>query len=90
MGATLSGTVEIRDDDVLIGVSSAGDVVGEMAFLLESPRSLDVYAATEDVSVLSLSEAVIKEIIQEDSKAAARLLLNLSKMLCYKLLGTGA
>ncbi len=61
-----------------------------MAFLLENPRSLDVYAATEDVSVLSLSEAVIKEIIQEDSKAAARLLLNVSKMLCYKLLGTGA
>ncbi|MCH7645759.1 MAG: cyclic nucleotide-binding domain-containing protein [Nitrospinae bacterium] len=90
MFVVLSGTLEIRDGDVLVGVSSAGDIVGEMAFLLESPRSMDVYAATEDVSVLSLSEAVIKEITQEDPKAAARLLLHVSKMLCYKLLGAGA
>ena len=90
MFVVLSGTLEIRDGDVLVGVSSAGDIVGEMAFLLESPRSMDVYAATADVSVLSLSEAVIKEITQEDPKAAARLLLNVSKMLCYKLLRTNA
>ncbi len=40
--------------------------------------------------MLSLSEAVIKEITRDDPKAAARLLLNVSKMLCYKLLRTGA
>ncbi len=89
MFVVLSGTLEVRNGDAVVGLASAGDIVGEMAFLLESPRSLDVYAATEDVRVLSLSESVLKKIIAEDSEAAATLLFNLSKMLCYKLLQAG-
>ncbi len=77
--------MEIRDGERLVGVSGAGDIIGEVAFLLESPRSMDVYAATDDARVLSLSERTIKKIIDDDSEAAARLLLNVAKMLCYKL-----
>ena len=85
MYVVLSGTLEIRDGERLVGVSGAGDIIGEVAFLLESQRSMDVYAATDDTRVLSLSERTIKKIIDEDSEAAARLLLNVAKMLCYKL-----
>ena len=87
MFVVLSGILEVRDGDEIVTLAGAGDIVGEMAFLLESSRSMDVYAATDDVRILSLSESVIKKMIQHDSEAAAALLLNVSKMLCYKLLG---
>ncbi len=86
MFVIVSGILEVREGDRLVALSSAGDIVGEMAFLLKSPRSMDVFAATEDVTVLSLSESAIKEMIKDDSDAAAAMLLNVSKMLCYKLL----
>lgn len=41
----LGGTLEVRDDNRLVGVLSAGDAFGEMAFLLERPRAFDVDAA---------------------------------------------
>ena len=40
----------------IVNVLSAGDAFGEMAFLLERPRSFDVDAATDDTRILSLSE----------------------------------
>ncbi len=52
----LDGTLEVRDDDRIVAVLSAGDAFGEMAFLLERPRSFDVDAATDDTRILSLSE----------------------------------
>ncbi len=82
----LDGTLEVRDDDAVIAVLSPGDIFGEMAFLLEQPRSRDVYAATGDVRILSLSEAQLRKMIQTDPVIAARLLLNVSKMLCLRVL----
>lgn len=82
----LNGTVEVRDDDTVLAVFGPGDVFGEMAFLLERPRSQDVYAATDGVRLLSLSEATLRELIQSDPAIAAHLMLNLSKMLCLRLL----
>ena len=38
----LDGTLEVRDDDGVHAVFGAGDVFGEMAFLLERPRTRDV------------------------------------------------
>ncbi len=81
----LEGTFEVRVDDELVRVFSPGDVFGEMAFLLERPRSADVYAAT-DGRILSLSEGTLRKAIGNDPEIAAQLLLNISKMLCYRLL----
>jgi len=86
MFVVLSGTLEVRDGDTLVRVLSPGDVLGEMAFLLEQPRSMDVYAATDDVRVLSLSERMLRDLIAHDSAVAAKLLLNISKMLCLRFL----
>jgi len=85
MFVVLEGTLEVRDGDDLIRVLSPGDVFGEMAFLLERPRAADVYAAT-DGRILSLSEGTLRKAIGSDPEVAARLLLNLSKMLCYRVL----
>jgi len=82
----LDGTLEVRDGDAVIAVLSAGDVFGEMAFLLERPRTKDVFAATDGVRVLSLSETTIRKLIDSDSRIAATLLLNISKMLCLRLI----
>jgi CRP-like cAMP-binding protein len=86
MFVVLSGTLEVRDGDTVNAVVLPGDVFGEMAFLLGNPRSMDVYAASDDVRVLSLSESTIRKLIESDPRAAAKLLLNISKMLCHKIL----
>lgn len=84
----LDGTLEVRDDDTIVNVLTAGDAFGEMAFLLERPRSFDVDAATDHTRILSLSEGALRGMIAEDATIAAKLLLNLSKMLCVKLIRT--
>lgn len=82
----LDGTLEVRDGDGVHGVLGPGDVFGEMAFLLERPRSRDVYAITDGARILSLSEANLRSLIESDPAIAARLLLNISKMLCLRIL----
>jgi CRP-like cAMP-binding protein len=88
MFVVLAGALEVRDGDTLVRVLSPGDVFGEIAFLLEQPRSADVYAAT-DARVLSLSEGTVRELIESDPDVAAHLLLNVSKMLCLRVLERG-
>lgn len=83
----LSGTLEVRNDDGrVVNVLRAGDAFGEMAFLLERPRSFDVFSVTDGTRVLSLSEGALRKMIAEDATIAAKLLLNLSKMLCVRLI----
>jgi hypothetical protein len=85
MFVVLDGNLEARDGETLVRVFSPGDVFGEMAFLLEQPRTADVYAAT-DARVLSLSEGTLRKLIASDPDVAAQLLLNVSKMLCRRIL----
>ena len=66
-------------------VLSAGEIFGEMAFLLEQPRAADVYAAN-DARILSLSEGTLRKSISKDPSVAATLMLNISKILCKRLL----
>src|SRR5262245_1136904 len=89
MFVVLEGTLEARDGDKLLRVMGRGDVFGEIAFLLDQPRSADVYAATDGVRVLSLSEGTIRKLIESDPAIAAQLLLNISKILCLRLLQNG-
>jgi hypothetical protein len=82
----LDGHLEVRDGDRLVGVLTSGDVFGEMAFLLEQPRSFDVYAATDETKILSLSEGELRALITDEPRVAATLLLNIAKMLCVRLI----
>jgi len=86
MFVVLDGTLEVRDGDTPVNVLRPGDVFGEMAFLLERPRSMDVYAVTDGVRILSLSESTLRKMIENDPASTAHLLLNISKMLCLRLL----
>jgi hypothetical protein len=82
----LAGTLEAREDDRVFGVLTTGDVFGEMAFLLERPRTLDIYAASDSARVLSLSESTLRRMVTDDPVVAAKLLLNLAKMLCVRMI----
>ncbi len=81
----LEGNLEARDGDTLLRVMSPGDVIGEIAFLLERPRTADVYAAT-DGRILSLSEHTIRDLIANEPSIAAKLMLNISKILATRFL----
>ena len=82
----LDGTLEVRHDGRLINVLGPGDVFGEMAFLLDLPRQSDVYAATPGVRILALSDGTLNKLIAEEPALAAKLLRNISKMLCGRLI----
>jgi hypothetical protein len=81
----IAGTLEAREDDRVVGVLTTGDVFGEMAFLLERPRTLDIYAVSESTRVLSLSESTLRKMVADDPVVAAKLLLNLARMLCVRI-----
>jgi hypothetical protein len=82
----LDGTLEVRHDGKLLDVLSPGDVFGEMAFLLELPRQFDVYAATDGIRILSLSDRNLRTLMAERPAPAAKLLFNISRMLCGRLI----
>lgn len=82
----LDGTLEVRHRGRLLDVLGPGDVFGEIAFLLDLPRQFDVYAATSGVRILALSDGTLNKLIAEEPALAAKLLLNISRMLCARLI----
>ncbi len=85
MYVVLSGSLEVRDRDQYIATLMRGDVIGEIAFLLSTPRTADVVAMLDGTQLLSLSESTLRSLIDAHPELAARLMLNLSKLLCAKL-----
>ncbi|MFT5115093.1 MAG: hypothetical protein ACI8P9_004437 [Parasphingorhabdus sp.] len=81
----LSGLLEVRDEGNRLAIISPGEMLGEMAFLLNIPRTKDIYAMSDDVRVLSVSETVLRGLIENHPNIAARLLLSISKILCVRL-----
>jgi cyclic nucleotide-binding protein/GNAT acetyltransferase-like protein len=81
----LAGTLEVRDGDRVVAVLREGDVFGEMAFLLEQPRVADTYAAADGTRILSLSERTLRQMIADDPTVAAKLLMNIARMLSVRL-----
>jgi hypothetical protein len=86
----LGGTLEVRHRGQFLDVLAPGDVFGEMAFLLELPRQSDVYAATDGVRILSLSDGTLRTLMDERPALAAKLLFNISRMLCGRLIKSHA
>jgi len=50
---------------------------------------MDVVAATDDVEVVSFSASALQKLIRTQPEAATKLLFNISKLLCVKVVGTG-
>lgn len=88
MFVVLSGTLEVRSGGEVKAILSAGDMFGDIAFFLGLPRTLDVFAATDDVRVISLSENTLRSLLENQPTVAAKLLQNITKMLCFRLVSS--
>ena len=86
----LAGTVEVRRRDgvVLVHLFSC-DIFGEMSFIQGACASADVVATT-DVTVLTLTDAVIRELFKERPGLAAGLYRSLAAELAQRLRATSA
>jgi CRP-like cAMP-binding protein len=80
----LDGELDVTKDGLTVGTLGPGEVVGEMAYVLEEPRSCDVRAATDGL-VLSLSERTLRSLPERHPAAAAKLHVGLAKTLCRRL-----
>jgi CRP-like cAMP-binding protein/predicted GNAT family N-acyltransferase len=81
----LRGALEVRERDELVAVATEGEILGEVAFLMGGRRMADVRVAAQGARVLALSESVLRQLLDDDARLAARLLLNLAKAVCAKL-----
>lgn len=80
----LDGVVEITSGDQLLAVATEGDVIGEMAMLLDRDRTATARART-DGKALALSDRAMTRLLREEPELAANVLWNLSRVLAYKL-----
>jgi CRP-like cAMP-binding protein/predicted GNAT family N-acyltransferase len=87
----MSGVAEACDDDGrVLSTMGHGEVFGEIAFLLESPRAANVRAASDRVQILSTDERTLRQIVEASPATAAKFLLNLSRALCLRLISLQA
>lgn len=86
----LGGALESSSSSEVVGRVHPGEVVGEMAYLLERPRGFDVDVVHDGTRVLSLSEHTLRTLTTDHPVAAAKLATNLSKQLCLRLIRTTA
>jgi predicted GNAT family N-acyltransferase len=81
----LSGLVEVREGEQVVAVLSEGDVLGELAFLLHAERLSNVYAASDDVQILSLNEKAVLGLMENEPAIASRIFYNLAKVVGAKM-----
>ena len=77
--------VEIQRDGRTVGVGTPGDLVGEMAFLLDTPRTADVHVRAPGRALI-LSERTVGTLVGAEPALAAKVLLNVSRLLARKVL----
>lgn len=86
----LAGAAEVRVENRIIRVVTAGNIIGEVAFLLGIPRTADVYAVGTGARILSLHEKTLRNLTEGASRINAIVLHNLAKLLALKLAETAS
>ena len=81
----LSGTVEVRSSEAeVLAVLSAGQLFGEIGLIARNKRTADV-VGVEKGRVLVLTQPGLRKLMARNAEVAAKLLLNLSRLLCERL-----
>lgn len=85
----LHGLVEVRlpGQDAALAVLDTGQVFGEIAFITDITRTADVIALTE-ARLLVLSQSALKRLVITSPALAAKLMFNLSRVLCERLISS--
>jgi hypothetical protein len=80
----LDGELDVTRDGRWVGSIHTGELVGEMAYLLEATRGSDVTAKT-DGRILSLSERTLRALPDDQPTVAAQLHRNMARQLSTRL-----
>lgn len=85
----LSGLVEVRlaGQSTPLAVLDSGQVFGEIAFITDITRTADVVALT-DARLLVVSQTALKRLMATAPALAAKLMFNLSRVLCERLISS--
>jgi hypothetical protein len=86
----LDGALSVSRGGVPVGSIGPGEIVGEMAALLQQPRGSDVDVVADGTRLLSLSERTLATLAEEAPVAAAKLSAAISRHLCRRLAAAGA
>lgn len=84
MGFIAKGALEVWRDEKVVAVLGEGDVFGELAFILDIPRTADLIAVTEDTEVTLLSLKAIMRL--KDPEDRAIFWRNMSKILAKRIM----
>jgi Cyclic nucleotide-binding domain len=85
----LSGALEVSNNGRVVGTVRPGEMFGETAYLLHGSRTFDVDALADGTQILSLSERTLRNLTDDAPVVAAKLLTNVSKVLCRRLSKAG-
>lgn len=77
MFGVISGRIELRDGDVVVGSVEAGDTFGELAIIDKAPRSLTA-VASEDSVVAVIDERTFLYLVHETPMFALQVMRSLS------------
>ncbi|MGH2865772.1 MAG: GNAT family N-acetyltransferase [Solirubrobacteraceae bacterium] len=85
----LEGELEARDGTRVVRKMGTGELLGEVAFVLNAERSLDIVVCSESASVLGLHEPTLRTMMDTHSRAAAALIWNICQVLARRLATAG-
>jgi predicted GNAT family N-acyltransferase len=85
MSMVLAGEFEVLNEGRTIARIGPGEVFGEIAFFLKQPRTADVVATGRGARIISFNDRTIRTLMQSDAKIAAKMLFNISVILCGRL-----
>jgi CRP-like cAMP-binding protein len=84
MYVLLDGKLQYWTGTGFLATAETGEVAGDVAFFLRTPRTIDVIAGPDGARVLSLNEPALRSLMESHSEAAAILLFNLCRMLASR------
>lgn len=78
------GGIEIKAADKLLAELTAGDFFGEVALILDEPRTADAIA-TEDSELIFFLRSDLEEWVKRSPKSGAQFMLNIAIVLAARL-----
>jgi CRP-like cAMP-binding protein len=85
LGLIIKGALEVRKENKVLAILGPGDTFGEMAFILNEPRSADVISAVPGTEVILMSLSSLNRLSKTEDKA--KVWQNLARLLARRLMG---